>query len=237
VSRLAKVHQLLPTLSWGDAVSNHVLHLQALLRARGFESEVFAGRWDAGCADKVHDARTLESKTDARSVVLVHHSFESRFVPLLQRTAARVFMMFHNITPAWHFERFDRGLAGACEAGRRELYELAPRCERAFAYSRYSAEELSACGYPAPEVFPFTVDWKAFDAPADAAFAAQFQDGCTNLLFVGRAVPNKRLEDVLRVHTAYQRLFDPGARLLVAGQFNLHTPYVGWIKELRSVLG
>ncbi len=231
------MHQILPTLSWGDAVGNHALHLQALLRARGFESDLFAGQWDERSEGRARRAAELPRACDRNTVLLVHHSFESHFLPLIRRSKARVFVMFHNITPAWHFERFERALRDACNAARDELYQLAGMAERAFAYSRFSAEELTACGFPPPEVFPFTVDWKAFDVAPDEQFAAQFEDGCTNLLFVGRAVPNKRVEDVLRVFTAYQRLFDREARLLVAGQFSLHSPYVAWLKELRSALG
>ncbi|MBI3957699.1 MAG: glycosyltransferase, partial [Chloroflexi bacterium] len=39
-----QIHQMLPTLAYGDAIGNHVLELQALFRAQGYESEIFAER-------------------------------------------------------------------------------------------------------------------------------------------------------------------------------------------------
>ncbi len=69
------------------------------------------------------------------------------------------------------------------------------------------------------------------------ALQAEFDDGCTNVLFVGRVVPNKRIEDVLRVFTAYQRLYNPRSRLIIAGELGLTSPYAGWIRELRASIG
>ena len=37
-----QVHQLLATLSYGDAIGNEALAIQAHLRRAGFESEIFA---------------------------------------------------------------------------------------------------------------------------------------------------------------------------------------------------
>src|SRR5262249_44044431 len=49
-------------------------------------------------------------------------------------------------------------------------------------------------------------------------------------------VPNKRLEDVLRAFAAFQRLYNPRSRLIVAGEFRLESAYVAWLKALRARL-
>ena len=224
-------------LSWGDAVGNHVLHLQRILRGRGYASEVFAGRTDEHSRALALPASGLPSVADDETVLLVHHSFESRLLPLLRRTPGRKVVLYHNITPAYLFERFDPKLAAACASARAELYALAELAERGFAYSRFSAEELAAARFREVGVIPIAIDWEGFDVPPDPALQAEFDDGCTNVLFVGRVVPNKRIEDVLRVFTAYQRLYNPRSRLIVAGELGLHSPYAGWIRELRASIG
>ena len=122
----------------------------------------------------------------------------------------------------------------ACDSARRELLELAEVCERGFAFSRFSAEELAAAGFAQVGLLPFVIDWARFDAEPDAVLAGELSDGCSNVLFVGRGVPNKRLEDVLRAFTAYQRLYAPRSRLVVAGGLEAHSPYAQWIKALRG---
>lgn len=236
-SHLPSVHQLVPRLAWGDAVGNQVRYLQALLRRWGHASEIFADQWDESCREQAQPATRLPRAMGAGDVLLVHHSFESRLVPLLRRTPGRKALVYHNITPARLFEGFDRKVATACEAARGELLEMQPLMERAYAYSGFSAEELRAARYPEVSVLPFAVDWRAFDVAPDPELKAELEDGCVNVLFVGRAVPSKRLDDVMRVFAAYQRLYQPRSRLLIAGYLNRETPYGTYLFGVKELLG
>ncbi|WP_224245788.1 glycosyltransferase [Hyalangium gracile] len=231
------VHQLLPRLAWGDAVGNQVRYLQALLRSWGYASEIYADQWDAECSEQVRPAETWPREADEDSVLLIHHSFESRQVPLIARGPGRKALVYHNVTPASLFEGFDRKVAAACEAAREELLALRPHVEAAYAYSRFSAEELTAGGFEHVSVLPFALDWNAFHAPPDPTFQAEFDDGCANILFVGRAVPSKRIDDVMRVFAAYQRLYQPRSRLLIAGYLNRETPYGTYLHGVKELLG
>jgi len=114
---------------------------------------------------------------------------------------------------------------------------MRPWVECAWAYSRFSAEELVAAGYPHVSVLPFAMDWRAFDVAPDPVLRAELDDGCANILFVGRAVPSKRVDDVLRVFTAYQRLHQPRSRLIVAGYLNRESPYGAYLYGLKEMLG
>ncbi|MCP3168559.1 glycosyltransferase [Myxococcus qinghaiensis] len=231
------VHQLLPRLAWGDAVGNQVRYLQGLLRSWGFASEIYAEDWDDVCKDQVRHVREHAKHARPDSVLLVHHSFQSRLVPLIARAPGRKVLVYHNVTPARLFEGFERKVAAACDAARDELLELRPHVERAFAYSRFSAEELVAAGYASVSTLPFAIDWSAFDTAPDPGLLAELSDGCANVLFVGRAVPSKKVDDVLRVFTAYQRLYQPRSRLVVAGYLHRDGAYGAYLHGLKEVLG
>ncbi|MFY0521846.1 glycosyltransferase [Archangium gephyra] len=231
------VHQLVPRLAWGDAVGNQVRYLRELLRGWGYASEIYADQWDEECRAQVRPARDYPREADAESVLLIHHSYESRLVPLVRRSPGRKALVYHNVTPARLLEGFERKVAAGCVAAREELLALRPHMECAFAYSRFSAEELVAGGFAPVSVLPFAVDWRSFDVAPDPTLRAELDDGCANILFVGRAVPSKRVDDVLRVFTAYQRLYQPRSRLLVAGYLNRDSPYGAWLLGLRDVLG
>ncbi|HLL54862.1 MAG TPA: glycosyltransferase, partial [Myxococcaceae bacterium] len=127
-------------------------------------------------------------------------------------------------------------LVRACESGRDELYQLAEVAERGFAYARFSGEELRAAGFEQVDRVPFLIDWAKFDAEPDPSLLAELGDGCFNLLFVGRVVPNKRLEDVIRAFTAFQRFYHPRSRLVVAGALDAHSPYVAGLRALAAQL-
>ena len=55
------------------------------------------------------------------------------------------------------------------------------------------------------------------------------------LLFVGRLVPNKRQEDLLKL-LYFLRRFEPGARLVLVGGTS-ERPYVNWLTRLAGRLG
>ncbi|MET0404675.1 MAG: glycosyltransferase [Cystobacter sp.] len=231
------VHQFVPRLAWGDAVGNQVRYLRALLRGWGYTSEIYAEQWDESCRELVRPARDYPREADDASALLIHHSFESRLVPLLARAPGRKALIYHNITPARLFEGFEHKVARACDAAREELLALRPLVERAWAYSRFSAEELVAAGYPHVAELPFAVDWSTFDVAPDPVLRAELEDGCANLLFVGRAVPSKHVDDVLRVFTAWQRLYQPRSRLVFAGSLNRETPHGAYLYGLKEMLG
>lgn len=231
------VHQLVVRLAWGDAIGNQVRYLRELLRSWGYASEIYAAQWDEECTHQVRPAEDYLREAAEDDALLIHHSYESRLVPLLKRAPGRKALLYHNITPARLFEGLDQALVRGCKAARQELLELRPLVERAFAWSRFSAEELSAAGYPHVAVLPFAVDWRSFDVAPEPALREQLADGYANILFVGRAVPSKRLEDVLRVFTAYQQLYQPRSRLVVAGALDRESPYGSRLLGTRELLG
>ncbi|MBN8471212.1 glycosyltransferase [Corallococcus exiguus] len=236
-SSAGAVHQLVPRLAWGDAVGNQVRYLRNLLRGWGYASEIYAEQWDEACRDEVRPALDYARDAGRDTALLVHHSFESRLVPLVAKAKGRKALLYHNVTPERFFEGTDRHVARGCMLAREELLQLREHVTHAWAYSHFSVEELSAAGYPDASVLPFAVDWNAFNVPPDPALREQVEDGCANVLFVGRTVPSKRLEDVLRVFTAYQRLYQPKSRLLVAGTLYSSAPYDASVLALREQLG
>ena len=61
-------------------------------------------------------------------------------------------------------------------------------------------------------MLPIVLDLAAYDAPALARWCARlYGDGRRNILFVGRIIPNKRIDDLIRVFAVYQRYVRAGA--------------------------
>ena len=66
--------------------------------------------------------------------------------------------------------------------------------------------------------FPWFPDFSHLTGPPNAVQRAAFDDDWVNLLFVGRVIPNKRIEDLIRWFHAYKRWFNPHSRLLLVGR-------------------
>ena len=104
-----------------------------------------------------------------------------------------------------------------CFRGRRELALYKSRCDLALGDSEYNRQELDALGFSPTGVLPVVpgfdhLSGRPIRAPPDA-----FADDWVNVLFVGRVIPNKRFEDVIRAFHAYKTFFNPRSRLLLVG--------------------
>ena len=66
--------------------------------------------------------------------------------------------------------------------------------------------------------------------------ARRFDDDRTNLLFVGRCVPNKRIEDLLRMFAYYRKFVDHRSRLIIVGEYRSFILYFDALQQLTSEL-
>jgi glycosyltransferase involved in cell wall biosynthesis len=101
--------------------------------------------------------------------------------------------------------------------------------------SGYNERELRELGYTTTGTLPIVLDENRYRAPVDAALAAEIDDGRPLLLFVGRFAPNKRQEDLLKLHYCLRRL-SPRARLVLVGNTAFES-YVAWQQQFVAELG
>jgi glycosyltransferase involved in cell wall biosynthesis len=220
VTSVPHVHQVLATLGYGDAIGHEVLGIQRILRDAGYSSDIFVETADPRLEPLTRDYRELRdvSDIDHRDHLLIHHfSIGSRASRTAFALPYRMALVYHNITPAEYFVGLNEGLVRQCYLGRRELQAYATRCDLALGDSAYNKAELDRLGFRRTDVLPVVPDFSHLDREPNTMLARQFDDEWTNVLFVGRVVPNKKIEDVIRFFHAYQRDFNPRARLLIVG--------------------
>ncbi len=118
---------------------------------------------------------------------------------------------YHNVTPGHLLRAYNPALADDCDRARAALPLLARRASALIADSAFNAAELTAAGSVGVEVVPLLLDLPR------AAPAPGRPEGPPSVISVGRVVPNKRLEDVIRAFTLYQRRHAPDATLTLLG--------------------
>ena len=64
-----------------------------------------------------------------------------------------------------------------------------------------------------------------------------YSDGNTNIVFVGRIVPNKKFEDVIACFAAYKKKYDPAARLFLVGNYQETDAYYQHLQEYIKECG
>jgi len=232
-----RVHQLLAALAYGDAIGNEALAIQRHLRAAGLQSDIFAEHVHPRMATRARPLSDYALVSSPETVCLFHFSIGSAAARLAFHAPDRLVAIYHNITPAEWFLGFHPHLAGLCYHGRRELAAFALRTELALGDSEYNRRELEAAGFARTGVLPIVLDLDAYRRPPSPVARRLFDDGRTNIVFVGRVIPNKKIDALIAVFALYQRLFDVKSRLLLVGDYRGHEKYFGRLQELVRARG
>jgi glycosyltransferase involved in cell wall biosynthesis len=231
------VHQVLATLGYGDAIGHEVLGIQRVLRAAGYESDIFVETADPRLEDLTRDFRELVEASHRDNILIHHFSIGSKASRVAYALLDRMVLVYHNITPPEYFVDIHRLLVRLCYHGRRELGAYVNRCDLALGDSEVNRLELAELGFPVTGVLPVVPGFSHLDGPPNDLVARQFDDDWTNVLFVGRVIPNKRIENLIRFFATYKSRHNPRARLLIVGSYGGFERYLMMLHQLAARLG
>lgn len=232
-----RVHQVLATLGYGDAIGHEVLGIHRVLRGAGYESEIFVETADPRLEDLTIDYREMVGRVSPDDILIHHFSIGSRASRTAYALPGRMVLVYHNITPPEYFIGVHEDLVKLCFRGRRELTAYVDRCTLALGDSEYNQRELDELGFAPTGVLPVVPGFAHLDRQTDRALASDFDDGATNVMFVGRVIPNKKFEDVIRCFHAYRTRHNPRSRLLLVGSHSGFERYLAMLQGLIARLG
>jgi len=213
-----------------------VLGIQRVLRAARYESEIFVESADARVRDRTFYYRELTEASHPDNILIHHFSIGSQASRIAYALPDRMLLVYHNITPPEFFIDVHPLLVQLCFMGRRELGAYRERCVLALGDSRFNSDELDALGFPRTGVLPVVPSFAHLAGTPDRRLAAGFDDGWTNILFVGRMIPNKRIDDLIRTFHAYKTQLNPRSRLLLVGSYGGFDLYFAMLQQLVATL-
>ncbi len=234
---MKSIHQVLATLGYGDAIGHEVLGIQRVLRGAGYESEIFVETADSRLESLTRDYRELVDFSHQDNLLLHHFSLGSKASRTAFALPDRMALIYHNITPPEYFVGVHRTLARQCFRGRRELEAYADRCDLAMGDSEFNRQDLDALGFPHTAVLPVVPDFSHLDREPNWLVARDFDDDWTNIIFVGRVIANKKIENLIRFFHAYHTFFNPRSRLLIVGAQSGFERYLASLHFLVETLG
>jgi glycosyltransferase involved in cell wall biosynthesis len=234
---LTPVHQVLATLGYGDAIGHEVLGIQRVLVDAGYESEIFVETADYRLESMTRDYRELVDFSHPDQLLLHHFSLGSKASRTAYALPDRMALIYHNITPPEYFVGVHRTLARQTFRGRRELRAYADRCDLAMGDSEFNRQDLETLGFPRTAVLPVVPDFLHLDREPNWLVARDFDDDWTNILFVGRVIANKKIENLIAWFHAYQTVFNPRSRLLLVGAQSGFERYLSSLHQLVARLG
>jgi glycosyltransferase involved in cell wall biosynthesis len=226
-----KVHQWVPAAHRGDAIGDSARRVRDMLRSMGHESEIFALTIDD---DMRGEALPFgDAASTGGDITIFHFALPSPMTEAFAALAGTKVLQYHNITPASFFAPYDPGLFRLAALGRRELATLAGRVDLALGDSDFNRRELEAMGFPRTGVMPIAVNTERITgAPPRPALERILADGLINVLFVGRIVPNKRIEDHIRLAEMYKRYVDSYYRFIFVGRYDGLPRYYAQVRAL-----
>lgn len=232
-----QIHQFHPTVSYGDAISNHILILQRLFRRIGYRSEVFCEQLPLLFEGRAREIAKYDRYASSENLLLLHFSigYSPQVLAWLKNVPDRKVLVYHNITPHTYFVGINDVYLEAARAGRSQLGQLSKLTEAGWGDSEFNCQELVEHGWTQVGVLPIAFNPKRYTAYPDRRVMKQCKDGM-NVLFVGRIAPNKRVEDIIITFYYLKHFVRPDARLLLVGSTQGMEPYLGFLQALVKKL-
>ena len=228
------VHQILPSLSYGDAVSNHAIEIKKILNNYGYDSNIYVKYVDP---DVSEFAKPLSDyREDPANVIIYHFSLAGFDVTeFVKNLPEKKILIYHNITPAEYFRDFDDTLYHLCVKGRNELRDLSDYILLGLGDSRYNEMEMIEAGYKDTDILPILIDLERFGQERLNEFHPNHNERTINIIFVGRLSPNKKQEDIVKIFYIYNKFINSNSQLYLVGSEQI-TSYASEITMLLKSL-
>ncbi|MCR5316878.1 MAG: glycosyltransferase family 4 protein [Treponema sp.] len=232
-----KIIQVLPYLAFGDAVGNDAIALKKIISEKKYETQIYAHGIDNRLPACTALLDKKIPKLDQNDILIYHEAIASDLVHKIQMLNCRKVMIYHNITPPSFFIKYDQSIFIGCQEGYTQLKNLTNTFDMILSDSAYNRQNLVDMGFTAPNhVLPILIPFDDYKKkPSEKIIEKYGADGYTNILFVGRVVPNKCQHDIIAAFNEYQKHFNPKSRLFIVGSFMER--YSDQLKEYTKRLG
>ena len=227
------VNQWVPAAHKGDAIGDSARRVRGLLRDMGHQSDLYAMTMDDDLRGDVID--WTDDGATRGDLTIFHFALVSPMTGAFARLNAGRVLQYHNVTPAHFFAGYDANIFRLAMLGREDLKSLVGHTDIALGDSEYNRRELEELGFTNTGVFPIAVDTERITrAPRRPALEDVLnENGWLNFLFVGRIVPNKKIEDHIKLAEHYKRYVDEQYRFVFVGKTDA-TP--GYYMAIRALL-
>ena len=220
------VHQFTAIYADRDAVGQHTRAVEFLLRDMGHQVSTFGERPVATKNMQIYDYRNHHSHPKP-DVIIYQMSTGSIVAEYLLDRREPLLLNYHNITPATLFFPWAPHVGGSLAAARQQLAQLCCHADAAIADSHYNATELRNLGLQHISVVPILCRQPSYSEMTDSSQLFPSTDPL--LLFVGRMVPNKRIETLIMAVALLRKQW-PMIKLALIGS----TPISSYSEALQS---
>lgn len=212
-----RIDQLVPAFHRGDAIGDTAFHIKNFLLKKGFQSEIYCLSRD----EELKETSVLFddfSPPGSSDITILHYALPSPLTDAFIMLSSKKILIYHNITPHHFFKDYSDEMTRISLVGREELIKLKTAVDLGLADSEFNRQELISLGIKKTAVFPLFIDFEKYKRPPNPFVERLFNDGRINILFVGRIVPNKRIDELIKVVFYFKKYISPLVRLIIVGK-------------------
>ena len=226
------VNQWVPAAHKGDAIGDSARRVRGLLREMGHQSDLYAMTIDDELRGDVIPWTDPAAKRG--DLTIFHFALVSPMTAEFARLDSGRVLQYHNVTPAHYFAGYDAAIFRLAMLGREDLKSLAGHTDVALGDSEYNRRELESLGFSNTGVFPIAIDTERITtAPRRPALERLLEDeDWPNFLFVGRIVPNKKIEDHIKLAEHFKRYVSEQYRFVFVGKTDATPKYYAAVQGL-----
>ena len=233
-----KIIQIMPTVSFGDAVSNDARAIARVIDEMGYKTAIYAENIDPRVTDSLVRKVSTLRKLGKNDIVIFNHSTGTSLCYSLPELSGRKMMIYHNITPPEFLRPYNAAAARLTKYGYDGTAFLSDKLEYVMPVSEYNASDLRRMGYTCDMfVRPILIPFEDYEKEPDAQVIAKYSgDGYVNIIFVGRIAPNKKQEDVIAAFAYYKKHINPKSRLIIVGSEGGMKRYADSLKAYAAAI-
>jgi glycosyltransferase involved in cell wall biosynthesis len=230
------VNQWVPAAHKGDAIGDSARRVRSLLRELGHESDLYAMTIDDQLQGDV--IPWTDPGATRGDLTIFHFALVSPMTEAFARLSSGRVLQYHNVTPAHFFAGYDAAIYRLAMLGREDLKSLVGHTDVALGDSEYNRQELEQLGFTNTGVFPIAVDTdRITKAPPRPSLEKVLEsEDWPNFLFVGRIVPNKKIEDHIKLAELFKRYVSEQYRFVFVGKTDATPTYYAAMQELIARL-
>lgn len=219
-----QVIQIVPTLAYGDAIGNDALALKHALEEAGYNTEIYAESVVAPLKPSLaKNTEKLLLKND--DVAILHLSTGAKINREFAKLSCRKIVRYHNVTPPEFYSGYDSYIERINKAALKDAAFLADKVDYCLADSEFNKQDLIKMGYSCKiDVLPILIPFEDYRKAPEPQIVEKYKD-VPIVLFTGRVVPNKKIEDVICAFSLYRKHYNKEAVLMLVGSYKEDDAY------------
>ncbi len=232
-----RIIQLLPTLAYGDAVSNDTIALKQAICELGYKTAIYAENIDPRLPKGVAYSINKIPVMDSNDIIIYHLSTGTDLNYKIVEYKCKKIIIYHNITPPEYFRGYSNEAFLLSTEGLKATKYLADKVDYCLSDSFYNKKILLDMNYKCSiDVLPILIPFEDYRKTPNKKIIEAYNNSAINIIFTGRIAPNKKHEDIVNSFYYYKNYVNPNSRLFLIGSYLGTEKYYQKLKSYVAAL-